>query len=156
MKTFILDAIMAVSLLFHEPIEPERPALVINERQVTCLAQNIYHEARGESFEGQTAIAYVTLNRVQAENWGDTICDVVYEPHQFSWTSRKDLQKIQDPAAFENAMMAAVNAIAGVSKDPTNGATYYFNHSRVRPVWAKDMRTTAVIGGHTFKRGRDE
>jgi len=51
-----------------------------------CLAKNIFHEARGESTIGKYAIAQVTLNRVISSRYPDTVCEVVMQPHQFSWT----------------------------------------------------------------------
>ena len=58
----------------------------VDSKQHECLAMNIYHEARGERMEGQIAVAQVTLNRAAHEEWPSTICDVVYQPKQFSWT----------------------------------------------------------------------
>ncbi len=56
------------------------------ETGINCLAMNIYHEARGESVEGQRAVGLVTLHRVLARSYPDDICSVVYQPKQFSWT----------------------------------------------------------------------
>ena len=58
----------------------------VDKEQHKCLAMNIYHEARSESMQGQIAVAQVTLNRVEHDKWPSTICEVVYEPKQFSWT----------------------------------------------------------------------
>ena len=58
----------------------------VDKEQHKCLALNIYHEARSESMEGQIAVAQVTLNRVAHSEWPSTICEVVSEPKQFSWT----------------------------------------------------------------------
>ena len=48
-------------------------------KQISCLARNVYYEARGESLEGQKAVALVTLNRVENSMFPDTICGVVNE-----------------------------------------------------------------------------
>jgi N-acetylmuramoyl-L-alanine amidase len=117
---------------------------------VLCLAQNVYHEARGESVTGQRAVAHVTLNRVVDPRWPDTICDVVYQSRQFSWTRRNP--SVTEPAAFENALMVAVNALHGVSDDPTDGASHFFAHRSVTPRWSRSFETVAVIGEHTFQR----
>ena len=71
------------------------------------MALNIYHEARGESIEGQYAIAHVTLNRVASTKWPDSICDVVYQPYQFSWT-----HQIRDQKPRGNAWTVAKQAAA--------------------------------------------
>ena len=47
-----------------------------------CLALTIYYEARGEPTIGQYAVAEVVLNR--AEKRDLSVCDVVYQPGQFS------------------------------------------------------------------------
>ena len=54
--------------------------------EITCLAINIYFEARSEPIEGQVAVAWVTLNRRDAEGFRDTVCIVVHQYMQFSWT----------------------------------------------------------------------
>ncbi|NIQ02535.1 MAG: hypothetical protein GWM98_20940, partial [Nitrospinaceae bacterium] len=66
------------------------------QRDIHCLARNIYHEARGEPEKGRLAVAKVTLNRVASSRFPNTICDVVYEQRwdrrrkryvgAFSWT----------------------------------------------------------------------
>ena len=65
---------------------------------VICLALNIYHEARGEPIEGQRAVASVTLNRTLDPRWPSTVCGVVYDPQQFSWTSHPRLSLNPKPS----------------------------------------------------------
>lgn len=132
--------------------------LPLDQREVECLTDNIYFEARGESIEGQQAVAHVTLNRVEHESFPDSICGVVHQKNrkgqpQFSWTVKGDLS-VNEPAAYENAMMVAIAAMTGMSPDPTKGATHFFDHSTVTPRWSRKMSTTAIIDGHTFKKER--
>ena len=47
-----------------------------------CLAEAIYFEARGESEEGQAAVAQVVLNRVSSGLYPASICGVVYQNRQ--------------------------------------------------------------------------
>ncbi|MCR4301881.1 MAG: cell wall hydrolase, partial [Sulfuricaulis sp.] len=51
-------------------------------RNLTCLALNVYFEARGEPSAGQFAVAEVTMNRVASGRYPDTVCGVV---HQKNW-----------------------------------------------------------------------
>ena len=44
---------------------------------LACLALNIYHEARGESIEGQIAVSQVVMERVKSPKYPNTICEVV-------------------------------------------------------------------------------
>ena len=71
------------------------------------MALNIYHEARGEVTEGQIAVAQVTVNRAKDKRWPDTICGVVYQSKQFSWTHMIKDHKPTDDAAWKKAQVIA-------------------------------------------------
>lgn len=59
-------------------------------RKVDCLAKVIFFEARGESYAGKKMVANVVLNRTKfGKPFANTICKVVYQPNQFSWTRNK-------------------------------------------------------------------
>ena len=76
--------------VFELPQVAVRPARLT--RQVECLAENIYHEARGEPTDGRYAVAWVTMNRVDSREFPSSICGVVYQEvkgvAQFSWTAQ--------------------------------------------------------------------
>lgn len=65
----------------------------VRNKQLECLARNIYHEAGGEPFEGKVAVAQVTINRAESGDFPNDICKVVYQKNivyekvlcQFSW-----------------------------------------------------------------------
>ena len=116
------------------------------ESALLCLALNIYHEARGEPLVGQHAVAHVTLNR--ARERGQRICDVVFDPYQFSWTIKDP--KVKDETAWRTALRVARTAYrAGPKADPTRGANHY-HATYVRPRWAAGMAKTVRIGQHIF------
>ncbi len=67
-----------------------------------CLALVVYVEARGEPLDGQLMVAEVVLNRVAIEAYPDTVCDVAFDPKQFSGLNRPvDLGKILQDTAWE-------------------------------------------------------
>ena len=72
-------------------LDPKPLSVVSKATEIDCLARNIYHEARGESLQGQIAVAAVTVNRVLTKGYPSSICQVVYQPYQFSWV--KELLK---------------------------------------------------------------
>lgn len=49
----------------------------LSDRDVECMARNIFYEAGGESREGKIAVAQVTLNRAQDPRFGQSVCEVV-------------------------------------------------------------------------------
>ncbi len=121
----------------------------LDAEQQNCLALNIYHEARSERVEGQIAVAQVTLNRVAHDEWPSTICEVVYQPKQFSWTHLVKEQSPLEKKAWKKARVIARDVMIGNVEDPTHGAVFY-HANYVNPDWAKFMDLSKVIGNHLF------
>jgi len=121
----------------------------VDKEQHKCLALNIYHEARSESMEGQIAVAQVTLNRVAHSEWPSTICEVVYEPKQFSWTHLLKDHSATEARAWKKAQIIARDVMIGNVEDPTYGAVFY-HANYVNPNWAEYVDLTKVIGNHLF------
>ncbi|MFC3169360.1 MULTISPECIES: cell wall hydrolase [Paracoccus] len=121
-----------------------------NERDLNCMAEAIYHEARGESARGQAAVAEVILNRVDSKQFASSVCGVVNQPSQFSYTigGRK---AIGNKAAYLRARDIARQALGGAPRVLTGGATY-FHTPAVRPSWARRFQRTVQIGQHIFYR----
>lgn len=116
-----------------------------------CLALNVYFEARGEPIQGQAAVAHVTITRARERNL--RICDVVFEPGQFSWTIHDP--KVRDEAAWATAMKVAKRVYHRRIPDPTAGANHY-HATRITPrTWDfSKLQRTAVIGRHVFYTDR--
>lgn len=116
-----------------------------------CLALNIYHEARGESLIGQRAVAHVALNRSRNGKFPTSICGVIFQRSQFSWTSRsvgKQARALvpRERASWERAQRIAFDVLNG-DPDPTNGATYF--HAITE---AGRNRHRVIIGKHVFSK----
>ena len=116
-----------------------------------CIVQNIYHESHGEDALGQAAVAHVTLNRVRSPAYPDSVCDVVWQPGQFSWTEDGQSDRMTDLDAIGKAVDIALAASRGKIKDPMGGALYYYAHDKVRPCWSK-AGYWLIVGEHTFVR----
>lgn len=121
-----------------------------HDKNVTCLAQNIYHEARGESLKGQIAVAQVVLNRTKNDSYPSDICEVVWDKYQFSWTLDKSLWKINDKKSYDKALYVAKSVLAGKYQDITNGATHYYEPTLVDPEWSDHGVNKKQIGSHLF------
>ena len=67
-----------------EPTPGRYDTLEISETEKDMIAQIIYLEARGESANGQQAVAEVILNRILADNFPDSVKEVLYQRDQFS------------------------------------------------------------------------
>ena len=140
MTMSIIAAIIAIGMQGPPTVDPV---------QHKCLAMNIYHESRSEVIEGQIAVAHVTLNRVAHNKWSNTICGVVYERKQFSWTFLLKDHTPKEKAAWKQSKVIARDVMIGNTVDPTSGATFY-HANYVNPKWAKQMEVSKVIGYHIF------
>lgn len=138
---------------YEEIVADFKPPNIPTEREVQCLAKNIYFEARGESYLGQKAVAFVTLNRAVSGKFPDDVCDVVYQKNngicQFHWVCMKGL-RIVDFTAFEQAKNLALKVLTMYNElyDPSRGALYF--HARTVQTTIRSSRTTATIGQHRF------
>ena len=74
------------------PIPVEDPFFKNNE--ITCLAKNMYFEARNEGTAGVLGVTNVVLNRVKSDLYPNTICGVI-EDAKISqwWLKEKGLKK---------------------------------------------------------------
>ena len=114
-----------------------------------CLAMNIYFEARGESRRGQLAVAAVTLNRKRSPHYPDSICAVVWQSRQFSWTHQPVWHRPRNDRAWRFAMKLANEVYHNKVKLPVVRATHF--HARyVAPEWSTQMKRVARIGKHLF------
>ena len=121
---------------------------------LTCLALNVYHEARGEDPLGQLAVAQVTMNRVASERYPDDVCTVVYQRNQFSWTTQRGDHKPEDLEAWDVAKKAAALAFADAARVPgITPETLHYHADWVRPFWADDRKIVAHIDNHIFYEG---
>jgi hypothetical protein len=126
-------------------------------QEFECLATALYFEARGESIEGQFAVAEVILNRVDAPQYPDTICGVVYQGAssgggcQFSFACDGRPERIGERRSFERVARIARLMKDGAPRLLTQGATH-FHTQAVNPNWSRAFARTATIGAHLFYR----
>jgi spore germination cell wall hydrolase CwlJ-like protein len=134
------------------------PASAFTPEEQTCLATGIYFEARGETEQGQAAVAQVILNRVRNPTYPKTICGVVYQ--NASWRNRcqfsfacdgiKDV--IWNKRAYATAERIADQVTTGETWLPEVGSATHYHATYVHPRWARAMKQVDKIGLHIFYR----
>ena len=95
--------------------EGSQITVAVRERQLGCLARNIYYEAGSEPFEGKVAVAQVTLNRVESGKFPDDVCQTIYQKNiiyekvicQFSWACDRDSGRPPNNANYKESMEVA-------------------------------------------------
>jgi len=125
-------------------------------REMHCLAEAIYFEARGEPEEGQAAVAQVVLNRVSSGLYPSTICGVVFQNRshyhgcQFSFACEGRSLRITEADAWTTATRVAEEVTAGKTYVADVGAATHYHADYVRPHWSRQLKRLDVIGHHIF------
>lgn len=63
-----------------------QPFVSLSDREIECLARNIFHESASEPLEGKVAVGIVTLNRTADPRFPKDVCGVVKQKTTFSRT----------------------------------------------------------------------
>jgi spore germination cell wall hydrolase CwlJ-like protein len=122
---------------------------------MACLAKAVYFEARGESIEGQIAVAQVVMNRVKAET-NTTICQVVYRGHergekcQFSFACHAHKTPPETSHLWQQAQWIAEEVTTGRAWLRELKLAKHYHTVQVQPVWRLGLRPARRIGQHIF------
>src|SRR5690606_28584101 len=111
---------------------------------VDMLAHVVYGEARGESYEGQVAVAAVILNRMESSEFPDTLSNVIFQKNAITAVNDGQYWLQPDAAAYQ----AVRDAFDGW--DPTGGAVYYYNPYTATDQWIFTRTVIKQIGSHNF------
>jgi N-acetylmuramoyl-L-alanine amidase len=129
-------------------------------RDIRCLAENIYFEARGEPLRGQYAVAEVTMNRLRSPLFPNTVCEVVHDTRwdtarkrlvaHFSWTAFK--LRLESGSPEWKLAMDIATAVYDGDYQPLVPDALFYHATYVTPYWASSKRVVARIGNHIFYR----
>lgn len=124
----------------------------LSVKEKECLAKNVYFEAGVEPFIGKVAVAQTTLNRVNHKlRWSDSICGVVYQKAQFSWTLYKKKKYGVPKGKLWKESIKAVEAYEnGLRVSNLNSAKFYHTTYIKTPVWVDKTKELIKIGQHIF------
>lgn len=126
-------------------------------KELDCLAEAVYYEARSENVRGQIAVAEVVMNRVNDPHFPKTVCGVVYQGRyrmtgcQFTFTCDGSIRHRPRGPSWERARAVALHVQMGLAKPVTNNATHY-HAGYVSPYWSAGLVSTGAIGEHIFYR----
>jgi spore germination cell wall hydrolase CwlJ-like protein len=135
------------------------PPVAFTKAQI-CLATAIYFEARGESRDGQVAVAQVVINRLRSPFYPKNVCDVVYQGAssrryggcQFSFACDLTADKVTEKQPWDEALVVAERVMNAKDWIPEVGNATHYHANYVRPRWVRDMTEKDKIGKHIFYR----
>jgi N-acetylmuramoyl-L-alanine amidase len=124
------------------------------DEQANCMAVAVYHEARGETVEGQLAVARVIMNRAASGKYPPSWCGTVKQPWQFSFVNPRTGQMPGvnvSSAAWRKAQAITRLAVANVVPSLSNDVLWY-HADYVAPSWGRRLSFVSKIGTHIFYR----
>ena len=128
-----------------------------SNKQMSCLAEALYFEARGEPIKGQLAVGEVILNRVEDTRYPSSICKVINQGTgrrfacQFTYTCDGKLETVHERKPYETALKIAKILMTTHNRKLTRGSTHYHSNY-VNPKWSKKFERVAKFGRHIFYR----
>ena len=160
----ILTYHLIVGAILHGPPLQLRENIVANNNEYRCAVRSLYHEGRGESLVGQAYIVKTVLNRVRDTKHPHSVCGVIYQRKQFSWTHQipKNKHKVPNKTASEKELLKQLEVISTVviwidrlGWDFTEGSQFY--HSvKVKPNWDyTKLERTETVGNHVFYKTKE-
>ena len=128
-------------IIYYDP-EPLRDesryeGLTLTLEEEDLLAKVIWAEARGESAEGQQAVAEVVLNRLVSEDFPNTLNDIIYDEGQF-----RSVPQLKDADPSQAQYEALEAALYGPNILPMD--VYYF------ATWETNASVWGQIDNHIF------
>jgi N-acetylmuramoyl-L-alanine amidase len=120
--------------------------ITIEEKEL--LARLVTAEAKGEPYEGKVEVAAVVLNRVEHEQYPDTIKEVIYEKRQFQPVENGTINK----PAIKEAKEAVNEAIELEVEEEGTDSLNFYNPQIVESEWHQSKTVTARIGNHVFTK----
>jgi N-acetylmuramoyl-L-alanine amidase len=122
------------------------------DAETNCLATAVYFEARGESVDGQLAVARVVMNRAASGKYPPSWCATIKQPAQFSFVRNGQFPAVNYGSdawrkAEAVARLAATNVVPSVSTD-----VLWYHADYVAPSWRRNLTEERKIGQHIFYR----
>ena len=111
-----------------------------------CLAGAVYFESKGESLEGQLAVARVIINRAKSGRFADSLCGVIYQPSQFSFVRRGSM-----PSPLRKSRWRTAGTVGLKVRSSSTPAA--FRRAGAKPNWPRStiISSTADLAGFADK-----
>lgn len=179
LKELLLSSLLTIGLPDSVTNAPQGDREEWIKQETTCLAKNIYFEARNQGTAGHIAVAAVTLNRVADDRYPNTICEVVYQgPHRPSWKGTGEMIPVRHKCQFSwycdgksdtlyltdnkgrvikrnmeswlESIKIAEDAIRGNLNTVIPANALWYHADFVQPYWSTHYKKVDKVGAHIF------
>ena len=157
LSVFMLKWVVVDKLDKYAHTESSQITTAMREKQLACLAKNIYYEAGNQPFEGKVAVAQVTINRTESGQYPSDICKTIYQKNvvyekvlcQFSWVcDRSVVAGNVNAANYKESEEVAKKVLLEGFRLPSLKEAMYFHGDYINPGWKREK--IAKIGNHIF------
>ncbi len=147
LEYYCLDNNVENCFMEIEDEEDKKEAVInLNDEELMLLSKLVAGEARGESYEGQVAVAAVVINRVKDSRFPNSLEGVIYQKNAFSVVKNGTISTEPTSSTYR----AAQEALYG--NDPTNDAIYFWNPDISTCSWINTLNPHLRIGNHVFAK----
>lgn len=126
---------------------------IFSAQELDLLARLVHAEAKGESYEGQVAVAATVLNRVAHPDYPNTLSGVISQVTVSGGKRYYQYEPVLNGTIHKPASQTAKDAVADALAgwDPSGGATGFFAPAKVaKGSWVWTRTPTVTIGNHRF------
>jgi N-acetylmuramoyl-L-alanine amidase len=124
--------------------ETKKRDVLVTAEEKELLARLVSAEAKGEPYSGKVAVAEVVLNRVEDEQFPDTVREVIYEKNAFQPVHNYSIKQPADQESVE----AVEDAL--IEQKDENEALYFYNPETATDNWIQTRKVIKKIGKHVF------
>lgn len=135
-KLFLLLSLLANSL-----------SVEAGSKELNCLSQMMWSEARGETDKGKVGVVYTVLNRkhyYSEQGKKLNACQIIHSPYQYTF---KDLPTNDDRLEVESIGQKVIHHSV---VDPTHGATSFVEAHHLSVIRRNHGYDLVRIGNHVF------
>ena len=160
---FLFIILISIPSFLSVPIKGRESGGVVidafeQQKELQCIKNALYAEARSEPEEGIRAVMSVIYNRKNHKNYPNTFCKVILQDKQFSaFNSNKSLAtkrlkpvKGPDEEAYTKVAGIAQEAVVGAFKPVLEPSVLHYTHIRVKNYWTKRKQVVKIAGRHVF------
>lgn len=138
------------------PMEATLSSSGYTSADLNCLAEALYFEARGTTYEGERAVGEVILNRAADSRFPASVCGVIDQRYngscQFSYRCDSiPNDRYGEPAELAKMQTISLELLTNRQEDITNGALFFHAASMI-PGWFATLSKRGRFGGNIFYR----
>ncbi|GAK00868.1 cell wall hydrolase [Geomicrobium sp. JCM 19055] len=119
----------------------------VTASELVLLERLVHAEAWGQPVEGKKAVVDVVLNRVESDEFPNSIEGVVHQSGQFTPVATGAIHEYTPSDKTRDAVQSALNTDSRVGN-----SLYFYNPATATNRWLDSLETVTVIGDHTFKK----